>query len=109
MGQPSPANVDSYEVGALIRLSATFVSTDLVTPADPSTVLVEVVNAWGSIACYAFGAGGASIARAGVGAYYKDITNDTPGGVVAYRWLGTAGVQAARSWEFVSPPSKFVF
>jgi hypothetical protein len=105
MGQPSPLDVSRYEYGALIRLAATFVSTDFVTPADPSSIVLFVQNAWGSVASYHYGIVGASITRVPTGAYYKDVTNDTPGGQIRYFWLGTGGVQAPGDWEFISKPT----
>src|SRR5438876_1179643 len=39
MGQPSPPIVSAYDLYDLVQSRATFVGTDGITPADPSTVL----------------------------------------------------------------------
>lgn len=97
-----------YDIGDLVRLRATFVSTDLTTAADPSTVTFLTQSGAGSVATYQFtgGAGGGSITRAGAGAYYKDITVDVYG-PWSYRAIGTGGVQAAEEWQFTVDQSKF--
>lgn len=86
-------------MGDLVRLIATYVSTDLVTPADPSTIIFLVKSPATTVACYAFGVGGASITRVPTGAYYKDITVDNYGRWY-YRSIGTGGIQAAEEWYF---------
>lgn len=100
MGQPSPAEIDRYDIYDLARLRATFVSTDLITPADPSTVLFFVKNAQGSVSTYQYAQAGASVTRAATGAYYKDITVDQTG-TWFYRAQGTGGVQAADEWGLI--------
>jgi hypothetical protein len=94
-----------YDIGDLVRLRATFVSTDMVTPADPSTIVFRILSPATTVACYAFGTG--SITRATVGAYYKDITPDVYGDW-AYNVLGTGGVQAVSEWSFQVRHSRFV-
>lgn len=108
MGQPSVARVDEYDYGDLVRSAATFVSTDLVTPADPSTIIFLTLNELGSVASYQYGAAGASITRVPTGGYYKDWTPDATGDWW-YRWVGTGGVQAADEWQIVVGRSKFIF
>lgn len=98
---------NSYDVGDLVRLRATFVSTDLVTTADPSTIIFRTLSPNAGIACYAFGVGGASITRAGVGAYYKDITPNAEG-QWAYNALATGGVQAVEENTFNVKYSSFI-
>lgn len=102
------ASLGRYDIGDLVRLRATYVSTDLVTAADPSTITFLTLNGAGSVASYQFvgAVGGGSITRAGVGAYYKDITADVYG-TWTYRAIGTGGVQAAEEWQFSVDQSKF--
>jgi hypothetical protein len=101
------ASQGRYDIGDLIRLRATYVSTDLVTPADPS-VITFLVRSAGSVGTYQYvgGAGGGSITRVPTGAYYKDITVDVYGDWT-YRSVGTGGVQAAEEWQFTVDQSKF--
>jgi hypothetical protein len=57
MGHPSPALSGFYDPGDLARLTATFVSTDMVTPADPSSMAFYVRDPWtlqGSAVVYAY-------------------------------------------------------
>lgn len=98
---------NSYDIGDLVRLRATFVSTDLVSPADPSTMIFRTLSPLAGVACYSFGAGGASITRAGVGAYYKDITPNAHG-QWAYSALATGGVQAVSESSFNVGWSAFI-
>ena len=100
------ASQGRYDIGDLIRLRASYVSTDLVTAADPSVITFLVMSGAGTVASYQFAGGGGSITRAGVGAYYKDITIDSYG-PWTYRTVGTGGVQAAEEWQFVVDQSKF--
>jgi hypothetical protein len=100
-----PATYSAYTLGQLVRCQATFVSTDGVTPADPSTVMLFVRNGLGSVASYLYGAAGASIIRNGAGAYVRDVTVDTDG-EWAYHFRGTGGVQAAEEWGFTGRKSR---
>jgi hypothetical protein len=101
----APQGVSRYDVHDLVRFMATFVSTDGLTPADPSTVTFLLKEANGTVGSYQFtgGAGGGSITRVAAGAYAKDVTLSVSGSTV-YRWEGTGGVQAAEEWSaFVLP------
>lgn len=95
----TPLQISRYDVLDLVRVTATFVGTDGVTAADPSTVMVYVKDPAGTVATYSFGQAGASITRAGVGAYYKDITVTTSG-TWFYRVYATGGVQASEEYGF---------
>jgi hypothetical protein len=92
-------------LGRYVRTVATFVSTDLITPADPSTIIWRILHPESGVACYSFAGG--SITRSGTGAYYKDITPDVYGDW-AYNALGTGGVQAVDEWHFEVKHSRFV-
>lgn len=107
MGQPSQAAVSRYDFGDLATLRATFVSTDGVTPADPSYVAFLTLNPFGSVATYVYGAAGASVVRDGVGGYRTDFTIDAVGSWF-YRSVGTGGVQAAGEWSFIVDASRFL-
>lgn len=102
------ASLGRYDIGDLVRLRATYVSTDLVTAADPSVVTFLIQNAATAVSSYQFvgGAGGGSIARSAAGAYFKDITVDVYG-LWTYRAIGTGGVQAAEESQFTVDQSKF--
>lgn len=102
MGQPSPAGVARYDLHDLVQLRATFLGTDGFTPADPSTITFLVKSADGSIASYQYtgGAGGGSIGRAGVGAYFRDVVACAVGSWY-WRSEGTGGIIAADEWSFL--------
>jgi len=102
MATPSVAR---YYVGQLIRMRATYVSSDMVTPADPSSIYFRLIYPTGSVATYQFGT--ASVTRAGVGAYYADVTA-TVYGAHTYEGLGTGGVQAVNEWHFEVIHSPFL-
>ena len=100
----TPQSVTRYDLLDLAQLRATFLSTDALTPADPSTMMFLVKNPNGSVATYAFGAAGASVVRTATGAYFKDLTVDVVGSWF-YRSYGTGGVQASEEWSFLCAPS----
>lgn len=99
------SQIGNYDIGDLVRLRATFVSTDLTTVADPSVILFRIQSPATFLACYSFGTG--SITRSGVGAYYKEITPDVYGDWT-YSVVGTGGVQAVEEWTFSVKHSRFV-
>jgi hypothetical protein len=102
-----PATVGPYDFGDLAQLIATYTSTDLVTPADPSSVYYFVKSPASSLATYLFTAGaGGSITRVATGIYRKDVTTDVYG-IWEYASLGTGGVQAAEKWHFIV--DRFIF
>lgn len=104
MGQPSPRQVDRYDVGDLVRIVASFVGTDGVTPGNPSLITVQVMDPRGSVAAHAFGSG--SVVKVGSAAYAHDFTIDRPGSWF-YRFEGTGNVQAAEVWSLVGERSVF--
>lgn len=94
-----------YYAGNIIRMVATFVSTDYVTPADPSSVTFRLIYPDNSVTTYAYGV--SSVARAGTGAYYADVTGSIYGDHY-YEARGTGGVQAVDEWHFAIRHSHFV-
>ena len=94
------ASLGRYDIGDLVKLVATYTSTDYITPADATTVYFVVKSPATTAATYVFTAGaGGSITRVGVGAYRKDVTPDVYGRWY-YRTLGTGGVQNSEKWYF---------
>ena len=97
----TPDRISRYDLNDLVHLSVGFVSTDGVTFADPSTVVLYLRNPAGSVASYVNTAGaGGSINRAAVGRFAKDVTADAVGSWF-YRWAGTGGIQANEEWSFI--------
>lgn len=96
----TPNTVSRYDIFDLVTLRATYTSTDGVTPADPSTVMFLVKNPLGTVATYNFAAAGASVIRAGAGAYTKQVVGDVVGSWF-YRVHGTGGVHANEEYSFI--------
>lgn len=98
-----PDTVNSYNVGDLIRLHASVAASggQMTTPSQMTLYLVSPSGG----ATYTY-TGGGSIALAGAGAFYKDITAGYIGtipisGLWRYAWQATGLVQAAEEWEFI--------
>jgi hypothetical protein len=112
MGQPSPANTQQYDMRDLPRITATFTSTDLVTPADPSSIYCFIRTPYGSVATYGFPTlggtitFGGSIIRATVGGYFVEFTPSLSGEWF-YRWEASGGIIAAEEWQMIVSDSKF--
>lgn len=114
MGQPSPAHVSIYDPGDMARLVATFVSTDLITPADPSSITFYISDPWTdpgspSVPTYTFAAG--SVIRVGVGAYAVDFQIPfvaSAAGVWDYLARASGGVQTAQPWAFKVATSQVI-
>jgi hypothetical protein len=97
----TPDRVTRYDLNDLPHFTATFVTTDNVTLADPSMVMFLLKNPSGVTATYTYtgGLGGGSITRLGPGQYVKnDVTLDQVGSWF-YRWSGTGGIQANEEWS----------
>lgn len=112
MGHPSPAQIDSYELGAMVTLTATVLGTDGLTPVSPSYFAFLVLNPAGVYATYVFGAAGASVLNPGTGAFSKDVSVDRSPSAVGswfYTSIATGKVQAVEEWGFLVEPSKFAF
>jgi hypothetical protein len=95
----TPTTVSQYDLYDLVRLTATVVSTDLSTLADPSSITFYVRSPAGSVATYPYGVAAASVIRDGVGRYWKEVTGDMDGRW-AYFSRATGGVQANEEWYF---------
>lgn len=82
----------------LVRFQATFLASggNLV---DPTNVFFLTIDAVGARATYQYLQAGASIARSGAGAYYKDLSLTTSG-AWKYRWEGTGAAQTAIEGSF---------
>jgi hypothetical protein len=95
----TPTSTSRYDLFDLVRITGTFVSTDLSTLADASAITLYVRSPAGSVASYPYLAGGASVVRDGVGRYWREITVDMDGDW-SYFWRATGGVQANEQWQF---------
>lgn len=86
--------MNSYDLGDLVRVTATF--TDGITAAalDPAVVKLLVRNPAGNTTTYTYGVG-SYITRSGVGVYYAEIDADDDG-IWHYRWKSTGTGQAAQ-------------
>jgi hypothetical protein len=97
--------MNAYNVGDLVRLTATFTNTSGVA-ADPTAVsclvkLRYVIGAQTTTYTYP-----ASITKDSTGSYHVDVTPDAEG-IWDYRWVGTGTVQAAGESAFNVPNSEF--
>lgn len=99
--------MNQYEVGALVRLEASFASSGGV-PADPTGVTLRYRVGSGAAVVLVYGTD-ADVIRAGTGSYYVDLTLTSAmvGKLVKYRWEATGAVQAANESEFRVAPSAF--
>jgi hypothetical protein len=95
----TPTSTARYDLFDLVRLTATIVSTDLVTLADPSSITFYARSPAGTVATYPYLAAGASVMRDGVGRYWREITVDMDGDWL-YFVRATGGVQANEQWQF---------
>ena len=107
MGSPSPPRVSEHDVNDLIRIQATYTSTDFVTPVNPSYVAFLVRAPGGSVATYVFGALGASVANPATGLFYRDITA-SEAGLWFYRAVATGIVQANDEWRMKVQKSEII-
>lgn len=95
-----PESVTKYDVGDLVVLTATFLASDLATPADPGSVYCLVAAPNGSVATYLYGEAGASVTKVATGAYRKDVAASMVGEWF-YRWQATGAGQAAEEHRFI--------
>ena len=88
-----------YDIGDLVRLSATF--TDLAgAPVSPSAVVLRVKAPDGTVST-------PTPTNDGIGVYRHDLAV-TQAGLWCYRWEGTGAVTAAGERTFMVRASSFV-
>jgi hypothetical protein len=97
--------VNAYQVGDLVRLSASFTNSAGVAT-DPTTItclvkLRYVIGAQTTTYTHP-----ATITKDSTGEYHVDVTPDAEG-IWDYRWVGTGTVQAAAESAFNVPNSEF--
>jgi hypothetical protein len=97
--------VNVYQVGDLVRLSATFTNS-IGAQTDPTTItclvkLRYVIGAQTTTYTHP-----ATITKDSTGIYHVDITPDAEG-IWDYRWVATGTVQAAAESAFNVPNSEF--
>ena len=97
--------MNSYDVGDLVRLTATFTnSAGVVTDPTAVTCLLKLRYVIGSTATtYTYPA---NITKDSTGVFHVDVTPTTEG-IWDYRWVGTGTVQAAVEGAFNVPNSEF--
>lgn len=88
---------NSYDLGNLIRVTATFTDYDSGDAVDPSDVNLSVYDGRGTVTTYTYG--DSDIARSGTGVYYFDV-NANSSGTWSYRWWSTGSGQAAVESRF---------
>lgn len=95
---------NAYDVGDLVRISATFANVSGVN-ADPTTVKAKFKNPAGTVTTYTYGTD-VQLVKDATGKYHVDISI-TSNGEWWYRWEGTGAVQAAEENDFVVRKSQF--
>lgn len=86
---------NSYDVGDLVRVQATFAVSGVA--ADPTTVTLKVKDPAGNTATYTYALG--EVTKNGTGVYYKDVSIDESG-MWVFQWTGTGACQAVEESEF---------
>lgn len=93
-------SLSNYDIGSLIRLTASFVVGSVAT--DPDTVVCIVRAPDGTETTYS------SPTHDSTGAYHVDHDlTAAKSGVWGYRWIGSGTCQAASEAEFFVEPSAF--
>ncbi len=95
----APANLNTYQYGNLIRVSAAFTSFSTGMPLDPDVVKLAVRVGIGQITTYTFGTGG-EIVKDSTGNYHADLDVETSGQWY-YRWFSTGNGQASLEQSFL--------
>lgn len=95
----TPRYVTQYDLGDLVRISATLIGTDGVSGVSPSMFMFIVKNPLGSVATAQFGQAAASVNAAASNAFYKDLSVDYAG-TWYYRSMATGLGQGAEDWSF---------
>lgn len=93
----------TYDVGALVKLSATYVN-EAGRALDPDQVFLQVKFPNGTIQTFVYGVD--PIVRDGVGAYHYEVSASVAG-TFYYRWYSTGAGQAARETFFAVNRSQF--
>lgn len=89
---------NTYDIGDLVRLSASFAVNG--TPTDPTTIAVKVKDPSGNIDTET------NPTKDDTGDYHHDISADEKG-VWYYRWEGTGAAEAAEEAWFTVRASQF--
>ena len=92
---------NQYDIGSLVRISATFTLASGVE--DPSTITAKVKLPNGTTTTYVYGTDGALV-RDSKGVYHVDWSV-TAAGVHQYRFVGTGTAQGAASGSFLARES----
>lgn len=95
--------MNSYPLGNLIRVSASFAIAGVAT--DPTAVTCKVRTPAGTITTYTYGTD-AALVRDDIGIYHVDVTASSAG-IWDYRFAGTGACVAATEAEFFIEPSDF--
>jgi hypothetical protein len=94
----------AYDIGDLVRLSASFTDSDLVSR-DPTAVTVRVKTPSGVATAYVYGID-ASVVKDSTGHYHIDVSV-TETGIYRWRWEGTGAIQAAEEASITVRSSEF--
>lgn len=94
----------TFTAGSLVTSTATFVLTSTGSAADPTTIVLKVLEAGGTVTTYTYP--NAFITRVGTGVYSAEIDTTGQNGVATVEWIGTGAVQAiaASSWLVTGAP-----
>lgn len=103
----TPPNISWYDLGDLVRVSATIIGTDGVTGVMPSSFYFLVRNPLGTVGTYQYGAGGASIQALASYVFAKDLSADYAG-TWYYRAMATGVGQGAEEWLFFVASSSVI-
>ena len=90
--------MNSYFLGALVRVTGTFTDANLVA-VDPTIVRFKYRKPGSATTVTLVYLTDASLVRTGAGVYYVDLDADTAGNW-SYRWEGTGTYQCATENQF---------
>lgn len=95
--------MNSYTLGQMVRLTATFAVSGANT--DPTTVTFKVRAPSGTITTYLYGTD-SQLVKSATGVYYVDYTTAAEG-IHAWRMAGTGTCVAAEEQRFTVEDSRF--
>ena len=95
--------MNSYTLGSMIRLTATFKVSG--TNTDPTAITFKVRVPAGTITTYVYGTD-AALVKSATGVYYVDYTPSDEG-IYAWRMAGTGTCVAAEEQQFTVKDSRF--